>query len=201
MKLRCADLDRLLLERELGLLDAVELEELQHHLTACSGCTDRTHQTETISTSLRGLHRDYPFEIDITARVAARIAGAGRAEASSEAELAWASLVAVTGTIAVVFALPWLFEPLGATLHALWLFASAARGCVRPLLVLAEVPLRLLWAGAATLVQLAPGLAPWRSVLETAAVWTGVVMLITTLSVILRDARWLPRGLHRGDSP
>jgi hypothetical protein len=201
MNRRCGDLDILLLQRELGLLAAAEVGELGRHLTDCDGCATRARQAAVISAGLRSLRRDYPFEIDVTARVAARVAGPYRTEPASVAELAWASAVAVAGAIAALLALPWLLAPLGSVLETLWLFGSATRGCVRPLLALIEVPLRLLWACAETLVQLAPGLRPWRAVLETAAVWTGIVMSITTLSVIVRDARWRPHRLNRGDAP
>jgi hypothetical protein len=139
-----------MVELGLGLLEPSKAAALKAHLEGCPRCATQARVEGPLGDALRSLREDYPDELDVTSRVARRLAATGlrdRGEVPAR-QLGWAGAFAgcclallVAGFRILLPDLPLLLEGAGGLVSSLGVLLE---GLVRALLALLALALELL---------------------------------------------------------
>lgn len=188
--MRCARTRRVRMERQLGFVDpSVELWAARH-LDRCPACAAEARAEERLTAGLAALGDRTAPDVDVVAAVMARIAASDRVERREVAarQLGWASGGAVAGGLALVGMLIWMLPDMGRLFLELGALAAAIREALVPLatpvIVLLEIPTRLLGVLGDLLARLGFALASFRP-LAAGAVGIGWAAMIATITLIV----------------
>lgn len=196
----CSVARRLILDRETGSLDPRQAGSLDEHLASCAACGAEARASLRMAGDLLRLRRDPATDLDVAARVMARIAVGGPVARQDvpQRQIGWVAAAVVAVALAVlvtaVAQAPVLLDGIetsGDAAHglvtALSAFASAAR---RTLGTMGGALLDAWALGGAWLAAVGRRLPSFPS-LTLAAI---VLVTVTTVLVLRRD-------LHRAGAP
>jgi len=193
--MNCRQATKSFLDVELGLAGEETRVAFESHVAGCVACTARVAAERRLTTQLEQLRLETPVEVDLTARVVARVARTAPAlrEEPSVWQLAWSAGGLVAFLVALLFGL-WRLVPAVSVLAGesrtlvtgLWRTLS---GLAAPLTALVSTLARMLGGMLRSLAALAQHLQSLEPLIITTVVLCTLTMATCIILVVGRDIR------------
>jgi hypothetical protein len=198
--MNCRNARKTLVDVELELAAPEARASLEAHLADCAACASLASRERALTADLASLRVDCPLPVDVSARVATRVAGLTPTpyEEVGFRQLAWSTTAAVAFGIALLFGLwqmaPGLWGLAGETRKLMAGAWAAVAGLLEP--VAAWLATVVSWSGRllATLGPVADTLAKLEPVVIVTIVACSLMMVSSIVLVVGRDLmrpRWI----------